>query len=214
MVSRSDDWRPGRSGTDIMNFSFGCAKDLYVGNRHPRVMIGPDDLVVLRRNIQRGDGRKIAEAIRTKIGPQVKRVLQTDDIASLLQGTVGRMDLVLPSQLHDMALMGVLDEDTEILTAAQRALLALPVFLAAPEKMNPSAYGRSAGVYSMAYGFHPLAYDLLYHRLSASERALYCDWVVRSCIRPAIVAARPSYYKNAGANTPIAETLPSIIGLL
>ena len=40
-------------------YSFARAQKLYEKNVHPRVALGPDDMILLRQQIRRGDGKKI-----------------------------------------------------------------------------------------------------------------------------------------------------------
>ncbi|MBI2442105.1 MAG: hypothetical protein HYV35_12135 [Lentisphaerae bacterium] len=197
-----------------MNYQFACARKLYAAGAHPRVMVSARDLETLRRQIKRGAGLKIMTGVRRKLQPVVERIRQAADAASLLQGPPGRMDFGVAFALHDLALAGVLARDAGMIDGARRVLLALPRFLERPEQLEPGAYGSAAGIFSLVNGGHACAYDLLYAHLSGAERAAYCHWLVTACIRPVIERARPYFYKSAGANTPIAETLPALIGLL
>ncbi|MBI2437269.1 MAG: heparinase II/III family protein [Lentisphaerae bacterium] len=187
-----------------MSFAFGCAKKLYKDGVHPRVVIGPADLERLRIKIKTGDGRKIMAGLRQKVRPIVECALSAD----LRKELAVSPDLSLIRwTIFDLAMVGILDGCAKTLEAAKRALLAVPAAFGSGGESN-------AAVFSIKYGCHPLAYDLLYDRLAEAERAAYADWVVNACVRPAVVKARPNYYKNAGANTPIAETLPALLGWL
>ena len=186
-----------------MNFEFGCARKLYAGNVHPRVMFGPDDVERLRERTRTGHGRKILAAMRRKIAPTVERCLFEDAIGKDPQAADAS---VIRWMLSDMAMVGVLDECPDTIRAARRALAILPAACGASGDFNNA-------VYSIMYGCHPLAYDLLYAQLPAEEARAYSDWVVNACVRPA-AAVGDAFYKNAGANTPICGTLPALLGLL
>ncbi|MBI2190476.1 MAG: heparinase II/III family protein [Planctomycetes bacterium] len=197
-----------------MNFQLGCAAELYRMRMHPRVLIGPNDLDRLKRRCRAGDGRKLLLGLRRKLDPIVNQMLQGENLSSSLGEAIRKPDFLWMGNIHDLALTGLVENDDRYLEAARKLLLSLPVAFGHPEKLSPGVYGNLAGVYLMCYGGHPLAYDLLYSQLNPEEISTYCRWVVELCIRPAIARARPNYFKCAGANTPICETLPALIGLL
>lgn len=49
-----------------MNRSPGIAKKLYAVHKHPRLLIGPDNLLNIRKQIARGSGKRVMDALRKK----------------------------------------------------------------------------------------------------------------------------------------------------
>lgn len=189
-------------------FDFGVAAGLYAGGVHPRVVMGPDDIPRLRRAMRSGMRRKIMAGLRRKVAPLVTRVLADPRSADAVRSADrGVPDYALLWNLADLALVAVLDECPDTLRAARRALLTVPEALGDPARCGEN-------IYSIMYGCHPLAYDLLRDRLTEDESAAYIRWLIEACLRPALAEPRRLYYQNAAANTPICHTLPLLLGLL
>ena len=96
----------------MKQFDFGSARKLYQRAIHPRVMLGPTDLVRLRQRTRAGEGRRLLLALRKKTRPFVQRILANDDWREILQ----HGELFWPKHhegflwaLPDMALAGILD---------------------------------------------------------------------------------------------------------
>ncbi len=192
-----------------MNFSFGHAKQLYARRIHPRVVLGPRDVPILRRIIRSGDGRAIMEAIRCKTRPIIERALAAADIRAVLTDpdpSWTSFRVALTWNVRDIAIVAVLDDcpdATETVRRILRGLSTIPL-----DEQNVGGH-----VYAMGVGGHPLAYDLLRDRLAPKDAAAYAAWVSRQCIPLAIRQARSAaYYRNAAANTPIALTLGALLG--
>lgn len=190
-----------------MHFNFGCAKSLYEQHIHPRVVLGPGDLATLRRKTRAGDGRKILAGLRQKCRPILERIQAARAQPGGLAEALVKPDHLLAWSVTDLALLGLLDEDTEMMDAARQTLVALAEVPAGKMPVGEK-------VFSMCYGCHPWAFDLLHAQFHEEERVSYRRWIVEQCIRPALVAARPAYYKAAGQNTIICYTLPCLTGLL
>ena len=197
---------PKRSEAD-RRFAFGAAAALYARGVHPRVVMGPADVARLREAGRTGAHRTILAGLRRKIAPFVARVRADAAPADTFRTTVKGPDYAIIWNIADLALVGVLDECDDTIQAARKALLTVPAAFADPAQCG-------GNVYTMMYGCHPLAYDLLHAHLSADERAAYCGWVLAACLRPTLAAPPQLYYHNAGANTPICYTLPLLLGLL
>ena len=188
-----------------MDFSFACAGQLYRHQRHPRVLFGPDDLPTLRRRVRTGDGRRIMDAIRRKTRPDIKRLLHNKASATSAQDARQQIDGSILWNLFDIAMVGVLDGDADAVAAARRGLALIPIAYDRPLPTN---------TYTMMYGCHPLVYDVLHGQLSHAERIAYSTWVVDGCLRPSLSAVRGSFIRECGANTPICNTIPAMLGLL
>ncbi|MCX5659386.1 MAG: hypothetical protein NTW19_06635 [Planctomycetota bacterium] len=188
-----------------MDFSFGSAVKLYQRHTHPRVLFGPDDLPKLKRQVRTGDGRRIMQAIRRKTRPDIDRLLSAAGLAKTIEDAKRRIDGSIVWNLFDMAMVGALDDDADAIAAAKRGLASLPVAYSQPGPANS---------YTMMYGCHPLAYDLLFEHLSEAERAAYANWIIDGCLRPSLAASRANFIKSCGANTPICYTIPALLGLL
>lgn len=188
-----------------MNFAFGCARKLYDDSIHPRLLFGPSDIPVLRKKSRAGDGKRIMDALRRKSKPDIARLLSDNGVSKAVEDARARIDGSIVWNLFDIAMVGVLDGDEDAVEAARRGLRAITIAHAEPRPENS---------YTMMYGCHPIAYDVLYDRLDDSERKMYADWVINASLRPSLAASRASFLKVCGANTPICYTIPAITGML
>ena len=106
-----------------MAFTFGCAREIYAARSHPRLLIGPEELSVLRQRSKTGWAREIMEALRFKVARLVMLVEQTDDLPALLaHHTVGTdpMGEHVFQGAGDIAMVAALDEDDRATAAAAR----------------------------------------------------------------------------------------------
>jgi hypothetical protein len=171
-----------------MLHQFGCAADLYRRGLHPRILVGPDDIARLRRQVRRGDGLKIFNAIRGKIAPVVDRLLAAetpealdallDPGKSVYESFANRVW----NSIHEMAMVAVLADDERALQAARRVLVEAP-----------------AGRRGSFFGYHAYAFDLLHDRLTPQERLQYATEAVAQAHK-LIEPFEIKYYANAGGN--------------
>jgi hypothetical protein len=68
-----------------MKYQFGCARKLYATNQHPRLLLGPTDLPLLRKRIRAGDGRRIMVCLRKRVASVVQPLLSSGDVAGLIR---------------------------------------------------------------------------------------------------------------------------------
>jgi len=193
-----------------MRFAFGCARELYASRVHPRVLLGPEDVATLRRRARSGYARAILDGMRRKVGPLAEWLLAQTDLVEALTVQYRDANYGCLWNLHDMAMVGLLDGDRRAIEAVKRTLLAMVRM----DAERAEHLGFRGSVYCMVFGLYPLAFDLLHSEFTADEARRFCKWIVSRNIRPAIRKAWPLYFKCAGANTPICETLPALIGLM
>lgn len=173
-----------------MGYVFGCAEQLYKRNIHPRVLCGPADIDRLRQQIRTGDGKKIMHALRTKLRPIIRKVLDAPDLSKLLNfyatgAWLGDAWMIAMST-RDIALVGVLDDDADAIEAARRLIT------------DPSP-GPSGG-----FGWetmNTIAFDLLHSHLTASERDFFVTRAAEH-VRKNVPSGLPRYFMSAGGNMP------------
>ena len=198
----------------MSKFEFGTATQLYEEYIHPRVIIGPKDIDRLKESTRRGGGRRLMNAMREKVRPLVEVVLQSDDLPGLVADYNRSPEHDGPAivgNVQEMALVGVLDDNTEAIEAARQVLLSAAG--ADPLSRNDHPCRRVtylAGPFSVAY-------DIVANHLSKKDRRAYANWISKSAI-PHILAAIPPnlYFAAAGANIPIygMETaIPAILAV-
>ena len=178
-------------------YGFGRAKKLYADGVHPRVLLGAEDVVALRRQIQSGDGRKIMAALRRKVRKLVGFVLESDDLATMLEGDGSHNSQAarIGYAIDDLAMVAALDADDDTLSAMHQLFATV---------CSPKYAGGRLGVAGLA-----LSYDLLHAHLMERERRAYTRAAQRQ-IRQCLAARGSAYYKGSGANTPIGMTLSAI----
>ena len=112
-----------------MPHQFGCAADSYRRGLHPRILLGPDDLMRLRRQIRRGNGRTIFNGIRAKIAPVVDRLLAAetpqalDELLDPGKSIYASFAAQVEGSIHEMAMVAVLADDARAAQAARRVLV-------------------------------------------------------------------------------------------
>ena len=188
----------------MSSFDFGCAADLYRKRIHPRVLVGPDDLVRLRDRVKRGGGRRLMQALRNKVQPLAQAALEADDLPGLIADYNRSPDHLGPDialGIHEMAMVAAIDSDAEMVEATRRVLLAAPD--ADPRSRDDHPCRR---VTYLARPF-ALAYDLIAPHLTNRDRRACTGWLSDSSI-PHIIASIPpqQYYRAAGANIPVYGT--------
>jgi hypothetical protein len=171
-----------------MPHQFGCAADSYRRGLHPRILLGPDDLMRLRRQIRRENGRAIFKAIRAKIAPVVDGLLAAetpqalDELLDPGKSIYASFAAQVEGSIHEMAMVAVLADDARAAQAARRVLV-------------EARAGRRTGFFA----YHAYAFDLMHDRLTPQERLQYAtEAVERACklIEPFEI----KYYANAGGN--------------
>ena len=68
----------------MSTFDFGHASDLYARNIHPRLMLGPAEILKLRRRTRAGEGKLLLQALRKKVKPFIRQILADDAWRGLL----------------------------------------------------------------------------------------------------------------------------------
>ena len=190
---------------------FGSAAALYKKNIHPRVLADTGDFARIRRLVRTGDGKKIHAALRAKTEGLAARVEAITDLPDVISKWNDRWDLpgtAIVWGLHDLAFMGVLDNDERLLNAAQKVLLAL----AGADRIKGRVEFKTVG-----YGLEPyqlLAFDLLHSRLTPAERRGTVEWIVDFGVRLTLQRLDGHYMRVAGANIPMGEVLTGLMGLL
>lgn len=180
-----------------MDTAFACAKHLYDRNIHPRVLLGPDDVLTLKRRIHSGKGKKIMDALRRATHPHVKTVLESDDFGGL-------------GVAHDMAMIGILDDDQRAIDAVKRVIDRLPEAVARNKGDKSKDDILVHGALSPAL----FAFDLIYHHLTSRQRRAFMRWVIESQVREIIAMKRPAYYKCAGMNLMLGKIPTAIYAIL
>ena len=180
-----------------MDYRFGAARDLYAANVHPRVCLGPDDVVSLREKIRSGEGRKIMSALRRKVRHVVSFVLESDDLAALLKGDGSHNcpAALIGYGIDDVAMVAALDEDDLTLEAMRRLFDTV---------CSPSYQGGRLGAPGLAK-----PYDILYPHLSVGQRRAYTR-VAQKAVRGAIDATAATFFKCAGGNQTLGSTLSAV----
>lgn len=144
-------------------YSFGFAKDLYDADVHPRIALGPADLIDIRKAVRRGNGRKVMTALREKVRVLVDLVLSSDNLHELLKGdsTHYSPGARICSAIDDISMVGALDEDARAIDAATQVL---DTIILHTKDKHHIGHGRLA-----------MAYDLLHSYLTPRCR--------RDCVR-------------------------------
>lgn len=181
-----------------MNYRLGAARALYARHAHPRLLLGPTDLVRLRRQIRTGPGRVLMDALRRQVRPWVDTVLKEPALPAAIAArkpavswTCGKC--VFP--LDHVAAVAVLDRDAEATEAVVRFLLALPQAGCVPHGDGQLGYSITGHV--------PLGYDLIAAVVSPEALRPYTLWAVEQCVRRTLAEVRPFYLKGAGVNIPL-----------
>lgn len=194
-----------------MNSKFGCAKQLYQQHTHPRLFCDARDLRRLKNQIRTGIGRKLMDALRTKVRPLIKAVEESADIPSMIMHPTLRKvphgGAVLAA-LADMALVGVLDGEERVIEAVRRVLRA------APEAEAKGPRDRLSLGYS-SLGELQIAYDLIHPYMTAEDRAIYTRWAAGISVRETLQTLRQSnYLRCAGMNIPMVGMMTALLNLL
>ncbi|MDP6502352.1 MAG: hypothetical protein QF886_02000, partial [Planctomycetota bacterium] len=105
-------------------FQFGAARKLYRDGNHPRIMLGPDDIEMMRERVNRGHGKKIMTNLRKKLLPLTDAVLNTNDLETVVRGddTWNAMGARLGFAMTDLAFVALLDGNEEIVEAINRIM--------------------------------------------------------------------------------------------
>ena len=180
-------------------YSFGAARDLYEKNVHPRVMLGPADLIELRRRIKRGDGKKIMEGLRRKVSLLVSAILQSEDLRVSLvgDGSWNSLGTRVGRAMTDIAMVAALDEDAEVAEAVTRVMNTV---------LDPGyrSNGPAVSLHSMM-----MAYDILHHSFDERTRLAYVRQLQKS-IHQALRQWSSTYLRCSGANVPLGNVLSNI----
>jgi len=171
-----------------MTFGFEVAKSLYTNGMHPRVMLGPQDVIRLRDRTRSGAGRKLLDATRQRNELVVKQIEQLDGEANDSKTGAG-LELSY-AVLLEIAMVGVLDQDDRMITAAVKL-------------MNAPQCADGIG----------LTYDLLWHHLSPQVRRSYCERASNG-LRDLDGTTNAGYYRMAGGNKPLHRTYVGLMQLL
>ncbi|MBI3987239.1 MAG: heparinase II/III family protein [Lentisphaerae bacterium] len=191
-----------------MNFTFGCAENLYAQNGHPRVMLGPADLKRLKQDVRKDPGRRLLAVLCDDMAALIELAFNAEDLtASLATWSDWYHDPVcrLVTALDDVAMAGVLDDDERAIEAVRRVLRAIPE---ADRRGNRSLWHGGA----MLRIF--LAYDLVAPNLSQADRLPFVRWAVDKPIRDRLQKLKPSYFKQAGANLVFSTVTTALMAIL
>ena len=197
-----------------MTFQFGAAASLYRENIHPRVMVGPADIVRLRKLISgpaSSDAVKIMKGLRRKVAPLIDRIHALDNLPEVLSQWNARWDLpgtTIVWGLHDIAMVGVLDRDELAIGAAKKVLAAL---------IGADAILGRSGNKNVGYGMAPyttLAYDLVHEWMSPAERLAFVKWAREMFVELTLKRQRASYMRGSGGNIPVGEVHTGFTTLL
>ena len=186
-------WR--RRAGPVVPFEYGCARALYEQHRHPRLLLGPDDLAALRDECRRGPCRVLLDALLRKVEPVAAGVPGSDEMAAMLAGRSGRTNgWTILTNLHDMALVGWLAEDERVLDAARRALLGDAI------AHSPADVGA-------------FAYDLLQPGLSEADQGHMREDVAKQ-MRKLLEMAGQQHLQGAGGNFVMTYLLYGLLWML
>jgi len=192
------------------NFAWRAAAGLYERNVHPRLLLGPRELESLRVRRRTGWPGKLLTSLRRKVRPLVAAVRRAEDLPGRIRFLSSRDDPdrgFIVKAVHDIAMVGVLDEDARTIGAARRVLAAIPD-ADAPVCSHPNRLARTS-VGDLAF-----AYDLLCPHMPPAERRAFAKWAAEQSVRKVLAAIRPRYLANAGANTPLVGMVTAILNLL
>ncbi len=186
-----------------MNLATGCARTLYARNAHPRVLLGPDDVTRLRRQVRTGRGRKIFDAMRRRVAPIIDRMLAADDMPALIADREhkGAFAQLAFAEALNIAMVGALGDDPRAIEAVRRYLGGL---VTCEPLLNYVIFihGRLTNAI--------LAYDLLHDRLPEPERRTFAEYVIANHIRKILADRRAHFLRRAGANLQVDRLLTAI----
>jgi len=190
-----------------MGFEFGAAKHLYQTNAHPRIFFGRKDLPAIRKNLQTGDGRKIASAFRKRVTAKVENVLAADE-SELLAGAdvMGSPVYRAMSMSFEAGVLAVLDDNENAVEAVRWALRLAPIV----EKTPPKDQQARHRVGCSAAGTLARAYDLVQPQLSVKERVAFCRWAYRSGVKVTLDGLFPGHHLRAGGNIVMNQLLSAV----
>jgi len=180
-------------------YTFGCAADLYARNIHPRVMLGPDDVVRLREQVKTGDGKKIMNGLRRLTRPLIEAVLEADDLVTLMKGdgTWTSPGARVSGGIDNMAIVAAVDEDDDAIEALRR--------LFALVHTHPGGGSTQLSACGM-----PMAYDMMHPYLSDAERLAYVR-AARKDARRLLGLLDGRYHAKAGGNVTMNFALRPLI---
>ena len=185
----------------MSRYAFGVARDLYASNVHPRVMLGPDDVVELRRRTGSGDGRKVLDAMRAKVRALADLVEGADDLVALMAGDGTHVSPAarIAHCVDDVAFVAVLDEDERALAVIRAVMRAVC-----------GAEGKRTWIAPVGLA---TAYDMLHGCLDAAERAL-CVKAIRRDMARSMAATKGAHFKRAGGNVIVGWSTFPLLALL
>jgi hypothetical protein len=182
-----------------MKLSFGTARPLYRAGQHPRLLMGPADLVELRLRIRSGTGRKIWQALLRKVAPLFEELAAAPDSTAWLagDGTWSSLPARLLFGINDMALAARLEKRPVYIDLIRKLLRAL----CAADPVKGRACIRLADM--------ALAYDLLYDAWAPEDREAFTRAGLAT-LEARLEASQLTYFKNAGANIPLLNFIGAV----
>ena len=132
----------------------------------PRVLIGPEDLHRIRRRVGSGLGKRILDAVKARVEPMTDLVRETEDLKGLLVDGLSQWDhpgTYLFYRLPDMALVGAIERDEQVIDAVKKVLVALTQ-IRNGSKPGHGRYGAQAPLSI------PMSYALMFDQLPDGER--------------------------------------------
>lgn len=183
-------------------FAFRVARPLYKNNVHPRLLIGPHEVVAMRQRTRKKAGRAILAAMQARLDPLIDGILAAPDEATAISVVAGAyFARSLWYCLDEIAALGLLKEDQRPLLAVRRVLLALAT---TPQK-DGTPHNPIGSLSIIANG-----YDLAHASLSKADLASITPWILEHGIRLPLVELRAGHYRCAGANTPLVRMLSAL----
>ena len=184
-----------------IGLDFGCAASQYKVASHPRLLISPGDEKRIRTACRKGVQKKLHTSLREKVMPLIDLTLGCADVASLVGNPTGARNggskegARVTHALDDIAFIGVVDDNENAIEAVRRVLVS-----------KPANSGNNFNVH--------FAYDLVWPRLSESDRSAFVSWAAESVERSRKLISDDRYLLHAGGNIMMSYMLNGFMYLL
>ncbi len=181
-------------------FQFGAARKLYRDGNHPRIMLGPDDIEMLRERVSRGHGKKIMINLRKKLLPLTDAVLDANDLETVVRGddTWNAMGARLGFAMTDLAFVALLDGNEEIVEAINRIMRIVC-------KRGYDTHRTGVRPPSMT-----AAFDLLYHQLGEAEKKSYIRAGLKD-LKEILKYRKFTHYRASAMNMVLGQAYTGIV---
>ncbi len=182
-----------------MNLTYGVARALYRKKEHPRLLLGPAELALLKAQIRAGAGKKIWAALRLKAAALFAELAAVPDLKAMLAGDGSWQSLSsrLLFSAEDLAIVALLDERADYIELL-RTVMRTVCEVDAQKSRTALRVADLAGVY-----------DLLESRWRPEDRAAFVQAALAT-IRARLEPNRIAYFKSAGGNIMLMNVLMAL----